>query len=440
MRCLVLGAWCLVLCAFAEEPVPTRVSVASEPAGATVLVDGEVRGTTPTTLFGLKPGRHHLKCRLTGYEESDRIFDTDGGPFLEFVETLVEERGILLLKTEPEGCDIQVDGVSVGRTPRLITHLSTKDTYAVRLRKEGYQDQTISVRFDGRRPLVREEKLVLDSGTIDISSEPAGAAVTVNGVEKGRTPLTVDKVPKGRAVVKFHLDGFADEVRELAVGAGSRQALPIVLAGLPGTMYVSSVPAGARVYVNGEPQGKAPQTLSGLKPGDYEVRVELEGYSTESKKLTVGRGAAVREEFKLSNVMGRLEVCTSPVGAQVFVDGRLVGVTKSKDPNAEYSDILAVEDLSEGEHVLLMKKEGYADLSRTPKIQSRKTSKYHRQRLARIFTPDVEIVTARTTCKGVLLAIKPDYVEIETNPGVVRTFPRDEVRKVNYLKSETSEK
>ena len=424
------------LSAFAADTVQTRVNITSQPEGATVIIDGKDRGTTPVPLFDLAPGRHHLKYRLAGYVERDRFFNTQDaqGNYLEKNEVLEEEKGILLLKTEPDGCDIQIDGVSVGRTPRLITHLPVKGTYSVRLRKAGYQDQTISVKFEGRKPLVREEKLVLASGTIDISSEPAGAEVTVNGIVKGVTPLRVTEVPRGRATVRFRLDGFAEEVRELAINAGDVQTLPIVLKGLPGTLHLVSVPEGARFYVNNEARGKGPLAIPGLKPGEYTVRAELEGYGAMTKTIALDNGQSVREEFRLSNVMGRLEVRTCPVGAQVFLDGKSYGVTKSKDPEAEFSDILAIENVMEGEHTLVMKMEGYADKTCHPKIKSEQTSKFHNQRLRRIFTPDVEIVTARGNYKGVLIKQAGDRVEIETKPGITQSFSRDEIRDIKFLK------
>ena len=433
--CLVLCALCSALCAGAADAPLTRVSITSQPSGATVIVDGKDRGTTPVTLFDLQPGRHHLKCRLAGYVTRDRFFNTDEGPYIEKNEVLDEVKGLLLLKTEPAGCDIQIDGVSVGRTPRLITNLAAKDAYSVRFRKPGYQDQTISVKFDGRKPLVREEQMILSSGTIDIQSEPAGAEVTVNGIVRGQTPLRVTDVPKGRAIVKFRLDGYADEVRDLAIRAGDVQNLPVVLKGLPGTLHLISVPDGARFYVNGEARGKGPLSIPGLAPGDYSVRAELEGYGTTTKTVTLQNGMSAREEFRLSNVMGRLEVRSCPPGAQVFVDGRLRGVTTSKDPDAEFSDIFPVENLLEGEHTLVLKKDGYSDKTSHPKIQSSKTSKFHRQRLSRIFTPDVEIVTARGTYPGVLVANTPDSVVIEVSLGITRSFPRDEIRKMNFIGS-----
>ena len=435
--CLIAAA-VLMLPAFAADEVRPRVNITSQPEGATVIVDGMDRGTTPVTLFDLAPGRHHLKYRLAGYVERDRFFNTNEnpGPYIEKNEVLEEEKGLLLLKTDPAGCDVQIDGVSVGRTPRLITHLAVNGTYNVRLRKAGYQDQFIKVKFEGRKPLVREEKLVLASGTIDISSEPVGAEVMVNGIVKGRTPLRVTEVPRGRATVKFRLDGFAEEVRELAINAGDVQVLPIVLKGLPGTLQLTSVPDGARFYVNNEAKGRGPLSVPGLKPGDYSVRAELEGYGTMTKTISIDNGQSANEEFRLSNVMGRIEVRTCPVGAQVFLDGKPYGVTRSKDPDAEFSDILTIENVMEGEHTLVMKKEGYSDKTSHPKVQSEKTAKYHHQRLARIFTPDVEIITARGSYQGVLISRSGEWVEIETKPGITQSFARDEIRDIKFLKPE----
>ena len=426
------GLLVAALCAFSDAPPSTRVSLSSQPAGATVIVDGRDRGTTPITLFDLEPGRHHVKYRLAGYVERDRFFSTNEGPFVECSETLVEEKGLLLLQTEPEGCSITVDGVSAGQTPRLLSDLSAKDTHTVRLRKAGYQDQTITVRFDGRKPLVRKETLVLSSGVVSIASEPAGAEVTVNGVERGRTPLEVSGVPRGRATVKFHLDGFEDETRELAINAGDHQTLQIAMKGLPGTLHLTSVPVGARFYVNEASRGKGPVTLTGLKPGEYSVRAEMEGYGTQSKTVTIANGASLSEEFRLSNVMGRLEVRTSPVGAKVLFDGRQVGTTKSNDPEAEFSDVLAIENVSEGEHTLVVRKDGYSEAVRHPKVHSEKTSQAN-VRLRRVFRPDTEIVTARGNYRGVLVSVTPDAVVLEVKMGITRSFSKDEIRRMETL-------
>ena len=430
-------AVCLLMLAsplMADSRPPCRVSVTSQPEGASVIVDGKDRGTTPITLFDLAPGRHHLKLRRAGYVERDRFFSTSEGPFIEKSEVLDEVKGILLLKTDPEGCDIVVDGVSMGQTPRLITTLAAKDLYNIKLRKAGYQDHAISVKFEGRKPLVREEKLVLASGVVDIISEPAGAEVTINGIARGCTPVKVSGIPKGLASVVLKMKGFADKTLELRVNAGDVQTLSTALERLPGTLHLVSVPEGARFYLNGEARGKGPVAITGLTPGVYQVRAELEGYGTSERTITIGNGESAREEFRLSNVMGRLEVRTSPPGAQIFFDGRLIGTTRTQSEKAEFSDVFAIDNVLEGEHSLVVRKDGYAESVRHPKIKNSKTSVAN-VRLRRIFVPNVEILTARGEYRGVFVSRSPTEVVLEVSLGITRSFPQSEIRKFTWLES-----
>jgi len=437
LSCLVSVAvgMALSLSAVARDQVQVRVNVTSQPAGATVVMDGKERGVTPTTLYDLVPGRHHLKYRLAGYRACDKFFNTSEGPVIEKHEVLQAVKGLLLVKSEPPGATVVIDGMAKGVTPRLVTDLDAKDTYKLKLRKAGYVEQVLTLKFNGREPKVVNESLVLDSGVINIISEPVGADVTVNGIARGKTPVLVKGVPKGRATVKFVMEGFADEVRELAMRAGDQQTLSVVMQAKPGTLHLVSVPTGARFYVNEEAQGVGPVVVPNLKPGDYTVRVEKEGFGTVSRVVKIGNGVSVREEFKLSNVMGRLEVRTCPVGAQVVFDGHLLGSTKGQTEDDDLSNAFPIENVIEGEHVLVVRKEGYAEVTRHPKVMNSKTTVAN-VRLKRVFVPDVEIVTARGSTVGVLVSNTPEMVTVEVSLGINRSFPRSEIRKINFLKKD----
>ena len=418
--------------ATADAP-STRVDFTSQPERATVVVDGQDRGVTPVTLFGLAPGRHHVKLRMPGYVERDRYITVDEGRPAQHSSVLEPEKAILLVKSEPSGCEISIDGVSFGMTPRLVTTLNSKDTYTMTLRKPGYRTAKFDLKFSGRTPLVRSETLIRDSGVVMVLSDPAGAEVTVNGIVRGKTPVTVHDVPKGRAAVKLTMPGFKDEViPDLMIAAGDHQTVSRILRGLPGTLSLVSLPEGARFYINDEFRGKSPVVVAGLAPGGYVVRAELEGYGTETRRIDVGNGSTPREEFRLSNKMGRLEVRTSPVGAQVVFDGHVVGTTSSPDRDAEFSDVLAVENVMEGEHTLVVRKDGYSEVVKHPRVKSSSTVQTS-VRMRRIFVPDVEIVTDVGTYRGILVNNSPDYVTVEVTLGIQRSFPRADIRKINFL-------
>ena len=432
MKKVVLLLTLLCFAAFADAPRAARVSVTTRPTGATLSFDGATRGQTPLMLFDVTPGRHHLRFTLPGYREKDVFVTTDEGQVVDFAEDLEEETGLLLLKTDPAGCKIRIDGVSVGETPRFVGNLSVKDTHTILLSKAGYQDQKISVRFQGREVVVREEKMVLDSGVLELKSEPSGAAVVVNGIRRGVTPLAVSGIPKGTAVVKIALEGYKDETREIRMNAGEKESLFLSLVALPGTMHLLSQPGGASFYVNDEPRGAAPITIANLKPGAYKVRCEKEGFGSIEKTITIENGGSVREEFVLSNVMGRIEVRTLPGGADVYLDGKKMGMTKVIGEN-EISSVFPIGNVPEGDHQLVVRKAGYLDVSRTVRVQSKKTAKHHRVTLKRAFIPNVEVETFDGVMRGVFKSQDEQAIVIEIKPGTTYPIPRNIVKKVDFL-------
>ena len=88
------------------------------------------------------------------------------------------------------------------------------------------------------------------------------------------------------------------------------------------------------------------------------IRVEKDGFATATKTVTLENGGVIVEEFRLDNVMGRIEVRTIPVGVEVFLDGSRVGTTKSKGDGGDASEVFAIENVREGEHTLVLRREG----------------------------------------------------------------------------------
>ena len=430
---LPLAVALLSALAQAQQRVPlnARADFTSHPSHATVMIDGVERGVTPLSLYDVAPGSHRVKFRLNGYEDHDLIAEAAYGRVMQHSVILEPLKGILLLQSDPEGADIVIDGASIGTTPRLITHLDAKDRHRITLNLAGYCQRVLDVHFEGRKPQVRMEKMMLDSGIVKVESDPAGAEVFVNGVSRGVTPIEVRDVPKGRATIRVSLAGYEPEQRELSIKAGDEQTLALALKGKPGKLTLSSVPEGARLYIDGEFKGMS-FVSEKVKAGEHVVRAELKGYGTKEETVTVNNDETVNREFRLENQMGRLEVRSSPAGAQVVFDGKVMGVTKSKDPDAEFSDVFAINDVLEGEHVLVLKCDGYADATRHPKIQNSKTSqaKVH---LKRIFKPDVRIELESGSVDGVFVKRDDEYVVIEEKPGIQRSFRRSEVKKITFL-------
>ena len=421
-----------VLPLFSANEAPSRLDVSVQPEGARVYVDGKLRGTAPCSVFDLEPGRHLVHVEAASCVSDDAFVKVGRGEFVQHTFSLAPEKGLVLVKTVPAGAEVKSSGVSLGRTPLLLTSLTSGRTHVLDLSLNGYQSKRIDVRPEGRTPIVREEVLPLDSGVVNCTSDPAGATVVVNGVERGVTPLEVTQVPKGLATFTLRLAGYREETRELRLVPGDRQSLSVQLKGLGARVKVVSTPEQAKVFIDNDYQGKTPAAFAATA-GEHELRLELPGYAPVVRKVELANGRETTETFSLESVLGRIEVATTPAGARIFVDGKAVGSTRSGGDAALRSQILALESIPAGEHSVVARLSGYQDVSRTLTVKAKDTGRLF-LKLHRIFTPDTEIETIRGIHKGVL--VEKDFagnVTLETSPGVHQTFRQEDIRKVTTL-------
>ena len=164
------------------------------------------------------------------------------------------------------------------------------------------------------------------SGTLVVRSTPPGASVTVNGRWRGRTPLTLERLPFARYVLRVVQPGYVVEREEVALSRTNpsravslrlqreREAPPPSRRGAPpatepgssaaltGSLYVASNPAGARVFIDGKPYGTAPLRVPGLRIGAHVVRMELPDHTTWSTSSRVVAG----EERRVSGSLERI--------------------------------------------------------------------------------------------------------------------------------------
>ena len=231
----------------------------------------------------------------------------------------------------------------------------------------------------------------------------------------------------------LELDGYEPEKREVALTAGEEQKVSVTLKPRPSSLMLTSVPDGARFYLDGVACGRGPVIIDAVACGTHLVRAELEGYATVAREVKIGLAEKVSEEFRLENTRGRLEVRTSPAGAQVLVDGRQVGITKSQtnSPRA-MSEILTVENLDAGEHVLTVRRDGYAEVVKHPVVEVSRTTQAT-VKLQRMFTPNVEIATWAGSYKGVFVDRTDEAITLEVSMGILRTFQISEIREIKWL-------
>jgi hypothetical protein len=149
--------------------------------------------------------------------------------------------------------------------------------------------------------------------SINVTSTPSGADVELDGNFIGNTPSNIGVSP-GDHTIGVKKSGYKPWERKIKVSSGnvnisaeleadlkssSTSANPIETAesedntGAPenlGTVFFTSEPSGAEVYVDDSSVGKTPITLN-LKPGRHYVRMFARDYKNWSQQITVVAGS-----------------------------------------------------------------------------------------------------------------------------------------------------
>ena len=104
-------------------------------------------------------------------------------------------------------------------------------------------------------------------GSVHIASVPTGADVTFDGtLLSDRTPLTIDGAPVGtRHKIVISMRHYQPYTEEIAI---PRSGSPIQVVGQltsqTGKIAINSRPAGAQIWINGQPRGTTPATVVGI--------------------------------------------------------------------------------------------------------------------------------------------------------------------------------
>ncbi len=419
----------------AQEPPATHLRVVSDPPEALVSINGESRGRTPLDVTGLPTGRHLLQLALRNHRDHFQTVTLEAGQPRTIEVELEPLRATALVHSDPSGANVTLDGEHRGTTPLLLTNIAL-GRHRLVISRPGYQDRAIPLDVHNASPQRIDVRLLTDSATLRVASEPAGAGVLLNGVPRGVTPLVLERIPDGDSVVALQAEGFAPFEQTIRLRAGDDETIDVTLQPLPATLRVVSVPDGARVYLDNQFRGEAPLTLENLAPGDYRVRLEHLAHDPMARTVTLRRAADRVEEFRLVPNSGSLRVTTSPAGVTVLVDGRVAGQTEARpDATDQVSEPLTIPLIPVGEQEVTFTRQGFFEARRTVDIGRDRTTTLD-VTLRRRFIPDYEVRTDAGVYRGVLINITHDFVRIETEVGVIRAFPVGDIRSRRPLRED----
>lgn len=202
------------------------------------------------------------------------------------------------------------------------------------------------------------------STAVLITAIPENAEIHVSGF----SPLIANSylLLSGNYRVGATAKGYYESRTELAVEGVGSQALKIVLTPLPGRVDITSNVSELAVAVNGQPYAESlPGIVGNLPQGSYEFEFSSYRYFPQKVDFEVeGFDKLQQLDITMLPAWGKLKVTTLPEGAEVMVDGVLVGETP-----------LDVEVLETGSEISLLKS-GFNPWSKTVVATAGQSSDY----------------------------------------------------------------
>ena len=281
-------------------PENATVIIDSNPSGAHVQMNGKEIGDTPVLLPDLALGSYSASVQMQGYTRRDISWKVQNGRPILINVPLMNNIGTLSLTSDPDAAEIEIDGRTYGNTP--FSDFFEQGQHRIRLTKNGYKpyEKIVTVNRDETTEVsIKMEEL---PGSLAIESEPAGAALFINGVDYGVTPYKRDSIEAGDYTIRLSMDGYDTVEQVVTVHPGEPMNRSFTLDSNLGTIILSVNPPGMNIYLDGK---FVCRTESEAKSRDVSKRVTLKNLTSGEHTITMSNKHAKPDVKTISVKVGK---------------------------------------------------------------------------------------------------------------------------------------
>ena len=270
-----------------------------------------------------------------------------------------------VLNVSPANARVTIDGNPVALNREgAVSVLLKRGTHEFSIQAAMHRSEAGIVTITDKKE-VMNVTLAPDYGVLQVSSEPQGAEVYIDGAYKpaGTTPFTTEWLSSGAHSLEFRLLSYKVYTTDVLVtGDGTTQPFTATLQ--PNFAEVTiTAPGEADIYINDE--RKATGTWSGrLDAGHYRVEARKTSHTSSVQSIDVVAGDSRHITLDAPKpIYGSLNINSDPIGAKVFIDGKEIG---------EAPDIFT--EVLIGTHTIRLTKAGCAPVEQQVTIEEGKTA------------------------------------------------------------------
>ena len=182
----------------------------------------------------------------------------------------------LSILTDPKAAMVFFDGERKSATPLRLRNPKPGEHLIV-IKKKGFRDVRRTIIVTAGQRLVEEFKLAPLTGLMVIHSTPSGAAIKIDGADKGNSPKLLTDVPLGQHRLQVTSPGHVPKTIDIVIENRRPKRIDVDLTSDSATVVLDSEPSGAVVTLNGVAKGTTPVTLSPIPAGESTIELTMAG-------------------------------------------------------------------------------------------------------------------------------------------------------------------
>jgi formylglycine-generating enzyme required for sulfatase activity len=281
------------------DPLPGKLRVEVAPvAAANVTIDDTITAQAPTTIGNIEAGPREVKVAAERYIPFETIVEIEGRGIEQTLSVVLQPAWAdVSIASQPAGAAVNIDDESHGSTP--FTGELIQGQREVRLTLDGYKpwQRTLKV-VAGETLNLPPVILAKADGYLKVATVPAGAAITIDKLYKGQSPIRTAVTPDEQHQISILKEGYAAAARTVSAASGETKSLTVELEPELAQVEVISTPEGAELFIDGVARGSANQTLK-LPTHKHLLEIRKPGFVSYSAQVTPRKGIRKRIKVRL---------------------------------------------------------------------------------------------------------------------------------------------
>jgi len=309
-----------------DAEIPTAwVLINSEPEGADVYFNENYLGATPLQKK-MKVGKYNYRVSKELFAPKAGIINLKEGDERKKLDiTLNPNHGNLSIESNPEdGAQVFINGKNTNKTtPCTIEKLAVGE-HILTLRRKWYEPVTEKFTVEAGQELTKEVTMEVSYGNVTVKTEPLaqiyqdGEKIDFGSVNKRLMP--------GMYTFKAEKDKYRSDEETIELIKGEDKNIRLSLTPRLGSLEIVTEPWESSIELNGKSYGKTPVTIEDLLIGEYDLKIEKEGYKTITQTVEIKEDEQIVINEEL--ISGKdITITSNPGNGRVRIDGKEIGTT-----------------------------------------------------------------------------------------------------------------